>query len=838
MPEQARGGIPIRKPDPPAARALPPPPRASSIDRPTSAQTSRPILLGSSSAPAPTPPPRLEIRPHPRPRRTQPPGPDNRLFHPCASDTRPSPAAVLCPRSTLQYPRPIRSVPAFLRARWPRKHRKARPSKLRVLREVYTDYKALRGPRLGFWARLAATPTLAMAPAQTRTELPPAPGSFAYGAGAGTGSTLVSASSSTPPTLRPALPPSPHAASSRRQRLLGFARATRDTYIPRLATLVTLLASGVAPRSLDLQYDESGLPVVFPSDTSFTLFPSYTRLVSARDSPTGHEGYLLSVRGWMWCPGLMSRKNRLVLSLAKQVTKGRSSRAAQSAVDQLNGDAGLAPDAPQAAPDDFNDSESLASASSAASSGSSDVPSADQLIKERLGAFIARSVAKAHLAVVVGAADPTRAGPLCEKHVVTDLNGHFECDIFTPYEPSVFQVTSTTDETVTACQEVHILQTSGFGVISDIDDTVKLTGVIGDKRELLSKILVGNIHAWNIPQVVAWYQDIFSRLDASFHYVSNSPWQLFSLISQYFEHVKLPRGSFHLKQYSGNIIASLMEPSSSRKSLTLQKILRDFPNKRFICIGDSGEQDMEAYTDLARLHPDRIAAIYIRAVPNSFSSVDDSKVLNELKWMTSDWEKRQTIKSGKRSAPGSPDLIDLSDSEAADPVPKRLTRLPPMVPRKPTALKGNAIRKLPPLPERRYMLSNEHPNSDPEISGSVSSGLGPFSTLPTKSLTLPPQSKLATPPPPPPPPLRRKKPPVDDMGFKPVTSITTEKAGDNLSLSYGVNDFFEPEDVDGKAALWIQRLHECLHNLDGTNTKLAFFEDSDEDFFKSALKDL
>ena len=66
-------------------------------------------------------------------------------------------------------------------------------------------------------------------------------------------------------------------------------------------------------------------------------------------------------------------------------------------------------------------------------------------------------------------------------------------------------------------------------------------------------------------------------------YVSNSPWQLYNTINEYFQHTGLPPGSVHLKRYSGNIIASLLEPSSSRKRRALHKILQDFPDKN-LCV--------------------------------------------------------------------------------------------------------------------------------------------------------------------------------------------------------------------------------------------------------------
>lgn len=629
--------------------------------------------------------------------------------------------------------------------------------------------------------------------------------------------TLAGSHAGAAPGLNLLLNLSPALASSRRQKLLGLARATRDTYIPRFTSSVTLLALNVTARSNRVGYDDFGYPLSFPSDTTFTLFPSYTRIVTAAESPLGLPGYVALVRGWMWCPGIMSRKNRLVLSLAKQVASYNSGESAQNAVERLGHDPALllmlTPDS-----ETTSDTESVVSAGSTASSvdGNS---STEVLIKERLSSFIARSVSKAQLSVLVGAVDSSLANSLVTNTIYTDINGHFECEIFTPYEPSVVQVSSTIDETICACQEVTIMKNSGLGVISDIDDTVKLTGVIGDKRVLMNRMLVGNINTWIIPSVVKWFQDLKAKSDTTFHYVSNSPWQLFTLINQYFNVVNLPPGSVHLKQYSGNIIASLMEPSSSRKSNTLKKILRDFPKKKFICVGDSGEQDLEAYVDLAHLHPDRVCAIYIRAVPHSFSLVDDASILSEINCMIEDWNKRQAFKLSSKIQDGAvPDLIDLSEGTLSQTATERKLKLPPIVPRKPEALKGKHMRRMPPLPERKYLKDENFLSKLDKEMAAADDGLSHS-------------------PPPPPPPRRSRTTTLTQPDTTPYSEFEASKAAlDKVAKSRGAEDFYELEDIDAKGALFIQRVAHVLHRLDGTNTKLEFFQDADAPFFERALE--
>lgn len=589
-------------------------------------------------------------------------------------------------------------------------------------------------------------------------------------------------------------PTSSPAPTSRRQRLLGLARATRDTYIPKITTSVSLFASGIGSRSIE--YDEYGMVAALPKSTQFTLYPSYTRRVGDR--------YIITVRGWMWCPGTMSRKNRLVLSLAKQVTRSNDD-SAQVAVDRLEHDPSLSQDVASPSEQDDSDTASISTAGSGASAGSSASPQLrdfDARLKSRLSSFLARSIPNAGLAIVVGA-DALDHLELRQVSVVTDPNGHFSAELEVPYQPSVVLVTSKIDETVCAFQEIHLVDYKGYGIISDIDDTVKLTGVIGDKRELMRRLLLGEVDSWEIKPVVNWFNQIKHRFNATFHYVSNSPWQLFATIHEYFHLVNLPPGSFHLKQYTGNIISSLMEPSSSRKKTSLFRILNDFPEKQFICVGDSGEHDFEAYVDLAETYPGQVKSIYIRVVEDSLSDVDDGNILKEMRRLINVWKSKQSSKSPNKKSPetSTADLIDLAGDIPGSESPKPSKKQPPLIPKKPRALKGSSIPKAPPLPERKYGGQSDTQILHEHIS----------------------EQRGASPPPLP---RRRTSPPVKE-----------DDVDEQLSLLriHDVSSYYELEEYDKRGGMWLQRLSRALETLDGAGVDIAFFEDQDERFFQETL---
>jgi phosphatidate phosphatase APP1 len=50
-----------------------------------------------------------------------------------------------------------------------------------------------------------------------------------------------------------------------------------------------------------------------------------------------------------------------------------------------------------------------------------------------------------------------------------------------------------------------------------------------------------------------------------------------------------------------------------------QQIMEDFPRRKFLLVGDSGERDPEVYAEVARRHPDRVAGVAIRRVEGKLS---------------------------------------------------------------------------------------------------------------------------------------------------------------------------------------------------------------------------
>ncbi|TVY53169.1 Phosphatidate phosphatase APP1 [Lachnellula cervina] len=194
--------------------------------------------------------------------------------------------------------------------------------------------------------------------------------------------------------------------------------------------------------------------------------------------------------------------------------------------------------------------------------------------------------------------------------VTTNEAGHFNMRAPLEFVPTHIRVLAS--ENLSATEEVKITEPKGVSVISDVDDTIKHSSIGSGAREIFRNTFIRDLADLTIDGVNEWYNTMYD-MGVGFHYVSNSPWQLFPVLVSYFRKAQLPPGSYHLKQYSG-MLQGIFEPVAERKKGTLEKIMRDFPERKFILVGDSGEADLEVYTDVVLANPGKIIAIFIRDV--------------------------------------------------------------------------------------------------------------------------------------------------------------------------------------------------------------------------------
>lgn len=147
-----------------------------------------------------------------------------------------------------------------------------------------------------------------------------------------------------------------------------------------------------------------------------------------------------------------------------------------------------------------------------------------------------------------------------------------------------------------------------FGVISDVDDTIIETGVQRVGEMLLQTFAGSALTRTPFEGAPELYRDLAAGARNPVFYVSSSPWNLHSFLTAFLRHRDFPLGPLLLRDLVGT------RTGRARKHERIEEVLRLHPQLEFVLIGDSGERDPAIYADIARAHPGRIRAVYIREV--------------------------------------------------------------------------------------------------------------------------------------------------------------------------------------------------------------------------------
>lgn len=191
---------------------------------------------------------------------------------------------------------------------------------------------------------------------------------------------------------------------------------------------------------------------------------------------------------------------------------------------------------------------------------------------------------------------------------------------------------------------VRLIEPQGVSVVSDIDDTIKVTEVPAERVVVLRNTFCREFIA--APGMADRYKGMGD--DVSFHYVSGGPWQLYGPLYDFLISGPggFPEGSFHLTVFPLDIgdketrnrlkqvVTKVLEKDTASGSMartyehkrdTISELMKRFPGRKFILIGDSGEVDPEVYREIKDTHPQQVQEIWIRDVVND-ETVNNSRL--------------------------------------------------------------------------------------------------------------------------------------------------------------------------------------------------------------------
>lgn len=175
---------------------------------------------------------------------------------------------------------------------------------------------------------------------------------------------------------------------------------------------------------------------------------------------------------------------------------------------------------------------------------------------------------------------------------------------------------------------VRLIATEGVSVISDVDDTIKVTEIPLGEKAVLNNTFFEAFRA--VPCMAHMYSAMST--DTAFHYVSGGPWQMYQPLQEFLfsAQVGFPEGSFHMKNVRTNpfesesykdvwnlVASGSQQVTFEQKISQITALLQQFPSRRFILIGDSGEKDPEVFAEIRKNFANQLEEIRIRDVVNA-----------------------------------------------------------------------------------------------------------------------------------------------------------------------------------------------------------------------------
>ncbi len=205
-----------------------------------------------------------------------------------------------------------------------------------------------------------------------------------------------------------------------------------------------------------------------------------------------------------------------------------------------------------------------------------------------------------------------------EQRVVADRGGVVDTVLDVHLAPGWHTITIRTDETETVDAPVYIVDPAvSVGIVSDVDDTVMVTAL---PRPFLAawNTFVLDEHARRpVPGMAVLYERLTrAHPGMPVFYLSTGAWNVAPTLTRFLSRNLYPAGPLLLTDW-GPTHDRWFRSGRNHKVETLGRLSREFPDMRWLLIGDDGQHDEEIYGQFAVDHPRNVRAVAIRQLSNS-----------------------------------------------------------------------------------------------------------------------------------------------------------------------------------------------------------------------------
>ncbi len=151
-----------------------------------------------------------------------------------------------------------------------------------------------------------------------------------------------------------------------------------------------------------------------------------------------------------------------------------------------------------------------------------------------------------------------------------------------------------------------------FGLLSDVDDTILNTALPKPMVAAWNSFVLDEHARTSTPGMPVLYDQLLSMHPGSpVIYLSTGAWNVAPALSRFLERNLYPMGPLLLTDW-GPTTDRWFRSGKEHKTRELSRLAREFPDIKWILVGDDGQHDEELYQRFATAHPQNVAAVLIR----------------------------------------------------------------------------------------------------------------------------------------------------------------------------------------------------------------------------------
>lgn len=197
--------------------------------------------------------------------------------------------------------------------------------------------------------------------------------------------------------------------------------------------------------------------------------------------------------------------------------------------------------------------------------------------------------------------------------ITSDRGGVIDLVVPVSLSPGWHKVRLSTDQNDGSEGLVRVVDKAArFGVISDVDDTVMITALPKPFVAAWNSFVVNEQARTATPgMAVLLDHQVNSHPGSPIIYLSTGAWNVAPALNRFLSRNLYPTGPLLLTDW-GPTTDRWFRSGREHKQRELRRLVHEFPNIKWLLIGDDGQHDEDLFHEFSTNFPDHVAAVAIR----------------------------------------------------------------------------------------------------------------------------------------------------------------------------------------------------------------------------------